>query len=847
MRAGMSVRGLCAVLAASGLGLSLHAEDETWTSYFSGTPPTTGHQTIQAGHTVVINDAEMEASKDINSLRVPAGAVIKFNTTSAPPFPIEPSNGSSGGTAGTIEKISPSDWTMNKHAKRFTGDYIIRYGTVKLASAAEVFGPTASANSSHLYIEKGTSLIVQQAASTLLGTVRLHLAGTLEFLSGGSSFANPVFRFLTLEDDAEIIIPNGVTAYTDAYNEEQPSFIDLNGHDLSITGTGKLTLKNGSIKGAGNLTIGEGTEAQRHTLYLENYSIEGSSTDVLTMESYTALSAASALDIPKTVAIGDDSVTLGGTGWVKFSGGLSGSNADILTFCTNAVAAGHAEFPGRTIATGYEPPEGNYPSVDSGAIWVGHCATGGLSVASGSVVSNKLIVGGIDDGKKYGIGNGCVLQTGGEISFLGTKVASEIRYSSAVGWSAHGYYEHRGGTARAVGHFLLGYAAAGIIAQYDGTFEQVPHPLTPASTPWFQATLASSSETASDIPAVVYLKAGTMKLGVVQLNAGKRAKSVITLDGQTAYLETPERIYTTLRTSESDCGTTWINLNGGVLATPYVTHLRDGDASLYINFNGGTIKALPRTDESRLPNVFGSAANFQQATTRVTIGPNGAAIDTNGREMSVDYPMDAPTGKVVSAVPFEAETGWTVSPYVEIVDPEGAGEGATAFADFDAATGTLTGIHVTSGGSGYTAATARLIVSKTCVREIACTLADADASGSFTKKGSGNLDFNVANAYGGDTVVEGGSLTLRVVGALPVGSTVVLRGGTIETAAGVDFPSSIRLEMADLDPAEQYVLCSRYRGASVPAIANIPDGWKVVLREGKLILRANRGFILIFE
>lgn len=832
------VFALCAVIAAT----VASAETETWTEYFEGTPPTSGNQTIKTGHTVVINDAEMEVSKGISELRVPAGAVIQFNTTSAPAFSIEPEFAAMGGTSGTIEKISDSDWTMAKHAKRFCGTYIIHAGKVT-CGALEAFGPRDSLTSSDLYVCKGATLTLS-AQSAYLGCVRLHLAGTFE-LGGNSAFKNSVFRFLTLEDDATISVARNATV--DAFNAENPSYIDLNGHNLTFTGTSVLTLKNGSFKGEGNVTVAAGTSSKRHVLGLDNFSPEAGSDGGFTMENYTALSAASPVQMRWPFTLNSETVFLDGPGCVTFSGGLVGSEANIRAFYSNAVAGGCAAFPGRTVNLGHEPTDGDFPTIDDGALWVGHNATGGLRVAEGMVVSNKLVVGGISNSKSYQIGNGSVCQTGGEVDILGTKGGTNLRNGATIGWSAHGYYEIAGGETRVLGHLILGMASPGVLAQYGGTFEQVPHPLAPDVLPVFYTSMMANDMDATNVPSVVYVKAGTMKLASVTLAQGKGAVSVMTLDGPEASVETPERIY--VGSDQTATVVATINLNGGALATPYVSFLRNSQMErLYVNFNGGTFKAMPRTVTSQLTTLFGIPNGNVPPVTRVTVGPQGAAIDTSGRSgLSVDVPLAAPTGKVVTAVPFAAEAGWTVSPYVEIVDPEGTGAGATAFAEFDSATGTLTGIKVTSGGWNYSSAVAKLYVSKTCVREIACTLGDAATGGSFTKKGAGRLDLKAANTYGGDTVVEGGALRLCVAGALPEGSTVVLRGGSIETAEGVEFPSSIRIDMTDLDPNVQYVLCENYRGETVPDIDDIPNGWKVVLKNGKLILKFVRGLMLILR
>jgi autotransporter-associated beta strand protein len=497
-------------------------------------------------------------------------------------------------------------------------------------------------------------------------------------------------------------------------------------------------------------------------------------------------------------------------------------------------------FPGRTIMNDTLASR-SYATIDEGALWVGHCATGGLGVAAGTVVSNKLVVGGTSDSKKYQIGCGTIRQTDGEVCLMGVIGSTSLRTSSTIGWSAHGYYELTGGVTRAVGSFVVGMASPGVVAQYGGLFEHKPHPLGDSSSkPSVYFSLNANDGDATNIPSVVYVGGGTMKLGQMLLAHGKSAESIVTVAGEGACLETPARIYTGYRSGTA----ARVNINdGGTLATPYFAFAQNVDSKFHVNFDGGILKLMPFVKgESELTNIFGIPGGAVPQVTRVTVGPGGATIDTNGRNMSADVPLAAPTGKVVSAIPFDAEKGWTVAPYVKIVDA--TGDGATAFADFDSATGTLRGFRVTGGGWNYSCPTAQVVVCKTVVREIACTLADAPATGRFVKTGDGTLLLNAVNTYGGDTVVSNGTLKAACAGALPTGSRIVLSGGKVEVSAGVAFPSELTVDMV-LDENEVYVLSDNFTGDTVPVISGLPQGWVARVRGGRLILQRMRGFTLI--
>lgn len=733
--------------------------------------------------------------------------------------------------------VSTCDWGIaTKNQSNFKGTYVISGGTISLnGTYCKVFGGVDAVNNGNvLYATNGTTLACS-GGSCRLGVLPVHLGGGMTFAK--TTFNSSVFDFLTLEGDSTLTLADGGVAFVDQFDDTHPSYVDLNGHALTIGGMGRFTFKNGSFRGAGDICVGAGTSTKAHLVYLDNFSMEAGAGDVLDMGAYSGISTTTPLEIKRAVRLGNAAVKFCGSGWTTLSGGISGDAAVVDAFVTNVVGEGMVVIPGRTIAGG-AIPAGDYSSPDDRALWVGHCATGGLGVAEGTVVSNKLMVGGHGNAKLYQVGCGTVRQTGGEVCILGVPGTSSLRTAPTVGWSAHGYYEITGGVTRAIGNFVVGMASPGIVAQYGGLFEQLDHPGTTMSRASVYATLTANDTDAKDIPAVFHVAGGTMKLGQVLLSHGRESESVMTVAGAGSLIETPARIYTGYK----DGTTAWVNINdGGTLATPYFAFAQNVDSTFYVNFDGGVLKAMPLVmGESELSNLFGIPGGAVPQVTRVTVGAGGATIDTNGRSMFVDVPLAAPTGNVVAAIPFEAETGWTVAPYVKIVDEGGEGAGATAFPDFDSASGTLRGFRVTSGGWNYTTAKAKVYVNKTAVREITCTLAPAATAGRFVKTGEGTLTLTVANAYGGDTVVSNGTLKAAVAGAFPPGSRIVMSGGKIAVASGVPFPSALTVDM-NLEGDSAYVLADGFSG-TVPAIYGVPNGWKARVKGGRLVLQRQRGF-----
>ena len=224
-----------------------------------------------------------------------------------------------------------------------------------------------------------------------------------------------------------------------------------------------------------------------------------------------------------------------------------------------------------------------------------------------------------------------------------------------------------------------------------------------------------------------------------------------------------------------------VNLNGGTLKA--YTLCRHGWYSnvaerAYLNFNGGTY------DYRGWGAPFGAPGNvYQYSLDRVTSFEKGATLNVGSSyTASSPIPIETPVGKGVESIAWTPISGLPGSPLVVITDPDGTGEGASAFADVDDF-GTITNVHVTSPGWNYTRATAKLYcgscVDGNIVATFDCVLKD-QKSGGFTKTGGGVFTINCTNTYTGATVVKGGTIKLGCDDAIDSRSALVLAGGTLD-------------------------------------------------------------------
>ena len=259
----------------------------------------------------------------------------------------------------------------------------------------------------------------------------------------------------------------------------------------------------------------------------------------------------------------------------------------------------------------------------------------------------------------------------------------------------------------------------------------------------------------------------------------------------------------------------YLNLiDGGFLEAS--TLLRDNTYEgnrCVVSFDGG-IYAMRYNSNSIYQNqkCFGEfQAGEGAAGDHVFVFSKGATI-SNDTPTYVGFSLESPTGRGIESITVPEEiaqmAAWELPgpPMVRITDS--TGYGATAIALYDAENGRVTAIKVTSRGVNYTDPTivishAGLTAAKSYTG--CCTLTD-NASGGFTKAGTGVLTVDQVCTYTGRTVLAGGTLKLGVDGALPAASRFVLAGGKLDmdgktlgggSAQVTDWGADVRLALAN--------------------------------------------------
>ncbi len=413
---------------------------------------------------------------------------------------------------------------------------------------------------------------------------------------------------------------------------------------------------------------------------------------------------------------------------------------------------------------------------------LGHSVAGArglLKVEDGGAFTNKLFIG--HNAKMCG----AVYQTGGNVLMSCNATADGM-----WGSGGYGFYDAAGGEL-GIGHCLNiggnGTSGTGILRVSGGS-----------------AIARGDMFVCSGATGVVHVTGGRLevtqwlRLGQKEWAEGSaRGTGILTIDGPDAVVKVGNVLSLGQRLSPA-IGI--LNINGGALevvnpiqnspnngATTFYTDASQKEG--YVNFNGGTLRAV---------------------------------IDANGHNSFVSAPLEAPSGWGVASIALPqdfTQTDWLGPQHVSILG--GSGRGATAITDFDATSGTISRIIVTSPGQGYAEGDtlAVSIPNNHYTGALSCTATLAPlASGGLTvtngSANAGTVTLNAVNTYTGATVVAAGTLKVGVANAIAAsraalvapGATLDLNslgdlsvdslggGGTVAngnvTAAGLVFPAA---------------------------------------------------------
>jgi autotransporter-associated beta strand protein len=594
------------------------------------------------------------------------------------------------------------------------------------------------------------------------GPVSLNGTATLDSNGNNMSFSG------AMTNSGSIVKINGGTVYLTGSNNTYTGTSTVNAGTLYAKypgslpgyGAGKVTINSGAmlLVHASDGVIGWSSEPIRDlansATFVSGTALLGIDTSLANLNYGYAFPALMGLAKLSTNALTFNTPGQSFCGQIRVSGGdLNMSGISVSTTNLDSYIAVNGGESARLTLAGNTTWSSILPAKNTWCptLCIGNSGRGVLVVKDSVALTNRFNVG------QNGGSAGAVYQSGGNVVNWGGGTTD-----GRIGQNGYGYYELSGGALTFKGWSQLGLnpASVGILKVSGGTFTQLSD---------FDGQLGLSRGGTG----VVYMTSGTFTTSVSDLWVGDPNENNtsggfadFTLAGGTATVNGGTGIQMANRSNM----TARVNLNGGVLKANQIRKELRSNTSATVGFNGGTF--LARTSGA----LFGTGSYAPDA---VSLYAGGATFDTTNLTCTIGVPLLAPAGSGVTGIGVASTPGYIGPPMVTITG--GGGTGATAVAQFDSASGTLTGIQVTCPGFGYTG-TPTVSLSGgglTTAQPAATPSMGSSASGGLTKLGSGSLALMATNTYAGATTISNGLLSVGAAGALPAGTDVNMAGGTL--------------------------------------------------------------------
>lgn len=596
-------------------------------------------------------------------------------------------------------------------------------------------------NSSLPYSFTGTGSIAGSGALTMSGSGSLML-GTSNNFTGGITVSA-----------GTLIITNDNALGTNT------GTVTLNGGTLEIDGntTGTRPI---SLAAASTIAVGSGSTAQLAGTVIGSGALTKSANGTLVLASSNTLAAALTVNGGSVVIATNNAVN---ANVVVNAGTLAVTNG------TLTVAGGNPNlFLGSSGNTGTLLVSGsatfnNANANNNNFIRLG---AGGTGIINNSSASSTLTIGTFG----IGFGNGAANSVGALYNSGILKATNGGNAGFYIGNNdnSYGYFRNSGAAndtaVIAIGNndSTTGNGAIGVLDQAAGT-------LALGNAASLQINYyANRTYSGNAGCAQLNVTGGTLSFtnaGTISVNRGGNLYSSINITGS-GKITGPGAVGLELDASSAANNLSTLTLaSGGTLEASFLN--KAGAASIgVLNFNGGILRATAADGTALVRN-----------NVSAYIHSGGAEIDTAGFNTTVAANLLAPVGDGSSTFGVTSLTlGGTTTGYVgaPVVNISGDGVGASAIASFDPTTGTITGITVTSPGSGYTYANVSLVGGGANTASASANLG-AISGGGLTKLGNGTLTLSGSNAFTGTLLVTNGDVLVTPAQQVPL--TVVVADG----------------------------------------------------------------------
>ena len=458
---------------------------------------------------------------------------------------------------------------------------------------------------------------------------------------------------------------------------------------------------------------------------------------------------------------------------------ITNNSADM----TRVYSGNSAATPGRMAIAGRTNFRGETGTTlmvgdDSTASWADQYPNywGSLAVTDGATMTNDMLQVGYR-------GAGALYQRDSDV-YAAKKLYLGYGSNNKNGVLAYGYWGATNSQLTLTGGFEMAYAtnSAAFFVQRGGRADITDSDATYISRQGHAGVYVGNGGVLSKLN-------GNLFFG----GTGNGGSASVTVDGEESLIDLAEHPVSWMCHKNFK---TFVNLNNGgtlrVYRLQYEAYRGNLETSRsYLSFDGGVLYFDP-------PSTVADYKGFMEWTSSVgtvyshpdvcTVFGGGAVIGVSSTNQVhwTGCPLLKPSGKSVTAIalPTDADFGTTTHLGALRVVIEGAGEGASAFVDFDDATGTPSKIVVTSPGINYVEGTTTAkVIEMRAKKEWSCAVTLGEIkSGGLTKIGPGTLLLKSDATYEGATTVREGSIILALASAVfPEGQPIVLAGGKFDS------------------------------------------------------------------
>jgi autotransporter-associated beta strand protein len=766
------------VTTATGLTIGAITLDNTFTGSvtMSGANTVTGATTISGGTLNLNNATGLGTAINPSAITVNNGGTLVINPGTA-----TVANNVSGAGALTLQDPTGTN-TLT-----LSGVYSGFTGTVNILAGASNGGKVNFSNATQANVLSSSATVQIQNGATLYLNKGLNYGASVQILGAGNSESLGALRLegganqtgsVTLMGNSASIGVNATAATISGNIGESGGsfgFSKVGNSTLTLSGTntysGVTTMSAGTTQFAKEVSLYNNNTANWTTTNLvvasgatAAFNVGGTG-EFTTSDINTLIGLGTATGGFKSgSAIGFDTTNAGGS--FTYSSNIANTNAGANTLGVAKLGTGALTLSGTLSNTGGTTVSGgtlNYTASGSslGALTVNNLGVNSTVNYSGSGTyaynNANMTVG------NNATAAGVVNQSSGTINGV-----NQLQIGSVNG--AYGYYKQSGGTLGVTELDLGGFTGTtnGVMDISGGTFND---------STWLIVGRQGGGSTLLNMTGGTLNYTGTTanRFTMNFVNSGTESATLNIANATFAGTNATGGVFSLMLGTGTAGQKGTVNLLSGGLMQVQGLKAGGTTGTSTFNFNGGTLKA--------------STANttFMTGLSKANVYSGGGTIDNNSVNITVGQALLAPTGSGISSSTISVPSGgsgYVGAPIVTLSG--GTGSGATGYATVSG--GVVTGIVITSPGTGYTAGdslTATFSGGGATVAASSVTgiSVASNTSGGMTFSGSGVTTLSGANTYTGSTTITAGTLALANTGSLASTTFNVAAGATYDVSS----------------------------------------------------------------